>query len=81
VIQEGVMALAQLTGLPIVPVTYHLNWKIRLNSWDRFQVPLPLARCTMELGQPIRVTRETSEAEREQQRLRLENSLKALTRD
>jgi lysophospholipid acyltransferase (LPLAT)-like uncharacterized protein len=80
-IQDGVMAVAQLTGLPIVPVTYHLNWKIRLNSWDRFQVPLPLARCTMEIGEPIRVARETSEAEREQQRLQLENSLKALTRD
>ena len=38
------MSLAQMTGLPIVPVTYHLNWKIRLKSWDRFQIPLPFAR-------------------------------------
>ena len=81
VIQDGVTALAQLTGLPIVPATYHLNWKMRLKSWDRFQVPLPFARCTVEFGEPIRVSREASEAEREQLRQRLENSLKALTRD
>ena len=28
VVQDGVMSLAQLTGLPIVPVSYHVNWKI-----------------------------------------------------
>ena len=43
-VQEGVISLAQLTGLPIIPAAYHLNWKIRLRSWDRFQVPLPFAK-------------------------------------
>ena len=81
VIQEGVTALAQLTGFPIVPVTYHLNWKIRLRSWDRFQVPLPFARCTMEIGEPLRIGRDASEGEREQFRQQLEKNLKALTRD
>src|SRR5262245_48533135 len=28
VIQDGVMSLAQLTGLPILPVSYNLKWKI-----------------------------------------------------
>ena len=81
VIQEGVTALAQLTGLPIVPVTYHLTWKIRLNSWDRFQVPLPFARCTVEVGHAMRVAREASDTVREQLRHQLENHLKALTKD
>src|SRR5215472_22518 len=26
-VQEGVMSLAQLTGLPIIPASYHTNWK------------------------------------------------------
>ena len=47
VVQEGVMALAQLTGLPIIPVSYHATWKIRVKSWDRFQIPLPFSRCEM----------------------------------
>src|SRR6266536_4226789 len=64
-VQEGVISTAQLTGLPIVPVSYHLNWKYRPNSWDRFQLPLPFARCRITAGPIMRVSRETSEAERE----------------
>jgi len=29
VVQDGVMALAQVTGLPIVPFSFRLSWKIR----------------------------------------------------
>src|SRR5262249_17493705 len=29
-VQEGVISTAQITGLPIVPVSYRLNWKICL---------------------------------------------------
>ena len=60
VVQEGVMALAQVTGLPIVPFSYHLRWKIRVKSWDRFQIPLPFSPCDMIIGKPVRVPRETS---------------------
>ena len=47
VVQDGVISLAQLTGLPIVPVSYYVNWKIRVKSWDRFQIPLPFSLCEM----------------------------------
>ena len=60
VVQEGVMSLAQVTGLPIVPVSYHVNWKIRVNSWDRFQIPLPFSRCEMIYAKPIFVPREAT---------------------
>ena len=79
--QEGVIALAQLTGVPIVPVSYHLGWKIRLRSWDRFQIPLPFSRCEMAFEKPIRVPREASPAEREQFRLQLEQVLKNMAAD
>jgi hypothetical protein len=80
-VQEGVISTAQLTGLPIVPVSYHLNWKIRPNSWDRFQIPLPFARCEITVGKIMRVPREASDAEREELRKRLEAELRAITRD
>ena len=81
VVQDGVMSLAQLTGLPIVPVSYHVNWKIRLKSWDRFQIPLPFSRCEMIYEKPIFVPREATDAEREQLRLRLEAVLRAISHD
>src|SRR6266566_3250465 len=37
VIQAGAVSLAQLTGQPLVPASYHAHWKIRIKSWDRFQ--------------------------------------------
>jgi lysophospholipid acyltransferase (LPLAT)-like uncharacterized protein len=81
VVQEGVMSLAQLTGLPIVPVSYSVNWKIRVKSWDRFQIPLPFSRCEMIYEQPIFVPREATDAEREQLRQQLETALRAISRD
>jgi lysophospholipid acyltransferase (LPLAT)-like uncharacterized protein len=78
-VQDGVISVAQLTGLVILPVVYHLAWKIRLKSWDRFQIPLPFARCRVIVGRPMRVPRELSDAEREQWRADLEKELRAIT--
>ena len=81
VVQDGAMALAQVTGLPIVPASYHLQWKIQLKSWDRFQIPLPFSRCEIIIGQVMRVPREASDTERESLRQQLEAELRAITRD
>jgi lysophospholipid acyltransferase (LPLAT)-like uncharacterized protein len=70
-----------LTGLPIVPVALNLNWKISLKSWDRFQIPLPFARCEVCVGKNFRVSADASDAEREKLRLQLETELRAITRD
>lgn len=81
VAREGAIALAQLTGLPIIPVTCNLTWKICLKSWDRFQVPLPFSRCELILSQPMFVPREADEFKREELRLELETTLRAGSRD
>jgi len=81
IVQEGVISTAQLTGLPIVPVSFHLNWKIRAKSWDRFQIPLPFARCEITIGKVLRVPRETDAAGREELRKQLEAEMRAITRD
>jgi lysophospholipid acyltransferase (LPLAT)-like uncharacterized protein len=81
VVQQGVMGLAQVTGFPIMPVSYHLGWKIQPRSWDRFQIPLPFSRCEMVFGPPVRVPREASDAEREALRQQLERTLKDISRD
>lgn len=80
-IQDGITSLAQLTGLPIVPVALNLNWKIRIKSWDRFQIPLPFARCEVCVGKAIRVPQNASDEEREALRRELEAELRAITHD
>ena len=80
-IQEGVIALAQVTGRPVLPVSYHLTWKIRLKSWDRFQIPLPFTKCLMHLTPPIYVPRDATDADREELRKEVEQRLKSVTVD
>jgi lysophospholipid acyltransferase (LPLAT)-like uncharacterized protein len=81
VVQEGIMSLAQITGLPILPASYYLSWKYRPKSWDRFQIPLPFARCEIRVAKPIRVPRDVSDSEREKLRLQLEETLRELSGD
>jgi lysophospholipid acyltransferase (LPLAT)-like uncharacterized protein len=81
VVQDGVMAAAQVTGLPIIPFSYHLQWKIRMNSWDHFQIPLPFSRCELNIGRPLQVPREASDEEREAIRRQLEQTLIELSKD
>jgi hypothetical protein len=80
-VQEGVVAVAQLTGLPVVPVSAWLGWKLQAGSWDRFQIPLPFSACDIMVGRMMRLPREASDAEREQFRRQLELELTNLTRD
>ncbi len=79
--RPGVLALAQVTGLPIVLASYALSWGWRLKSWDRFLVPLPFARWDLVVTGPVRVPRDLSETEREELRHQLETTLRAITRD
>jgi hypothetical protein len=81
VVQEGIMSLAQLTGLPIIAASYHTNWKLVVKSWDRFQIPLPFAVCRATLEKPVRVPREATDAEREGLRRELETRMREMTKD
>lgn len=81
IVQEGVMSLAQVTGLPILPASFNPTWKIQFKSWDRFQLPLPFSRCDMVVAKPLAVARQATDAERERVRQELEQTLRSITRD
>jgi lysophospholipid acyltransferase (LPLAT)-like uncharacterized protein len=81
VVQDGIITLAQVSGLPIVPVSYSLAWKIQMKSWDRFQIPLPFTKCVMRLTPPITVPRELDDEAREKLRQEVEARLKSVTVD
>jgi lysophospholipid acyltransferase (LPLAT)-like uncharacterized protein len=80
-VQKGIIDLAKVTGRPIIPTCNFTRWKIRLGSWDRFQIPLPFALCHCYHGEAIWVSSDATEAEREQLRAKLETSMRAITKD
>ncbi len=57
-LQPGVVALAALTGAPVVPLAVAALPARRLRSWDEFMIPLPFARCALVFGAPVSVPRD-----------------------
>jgi lysophospholipid acyltransferase (LPLAT)-like uncharacterized protein len=55
--RPGVVALAALTGAPIVPVAFAARPAWRLATWDRLLVPAPFAKAAAVFGPPLTVTR------------------------
>ncbi len=80
-IQDGIIGLAQLTGAPILPVSNHVRWKWCFKSWDRFQIPLPFARCDIKVGPALLVPRDATAEDREKIREELRRRMDAITRD
>jgi lysophospholipid acyltransferase (LPLAT)-like uncharacterized protein len=81
VVQDGAVDAASLTGFPIIPVGYDLSRRGELKSWDRFQIPLPFARCHTFFGEPLRVPRELDGALRERLRAELQARMLGLSRE
>jgi len=55
-VKEGAVRVAQLAGMPIVPIANALSSKVEIKkSWDRLQIPLPFGRSVVIYGDPIRV--------------------------
>jgi lysophospholipid acyltransferase (LPLAT)-like uncharacterized protein len=56
-VQPGVILAAAATGLPIQPVAVAATRAKRLNSWDRFLIPLPFSTVHFVYGEPLVVER------------------------
>ena len=80
-VQEGIIALAQLTGAAIIPVSGRINQKWTLRSWDAFQIPKFFAKCEIHLNTPMIVPREATDEERESLRVELQRRMMEITFD
>lgn len=77
--KAGALKAAQLSGVPILPVSGSVSRRRVLRSWDRFCLALPFAHGAIFWGEPIVVPREADDAELERLRDLLEERLNALT--
>jgi lysophospholipid acyltransferase (LPLAT)-like uncharacterized protein len=76
-IQPGVIYLAALTGLPIVPfgISFERAW--RMPSWDRFAVPCPWSGAVCVTAEPITVPENIRKDQLEPYRLRVQQAMDA----
>jgi len=77
VAKNGVIKLAKMSGVPIVPVTWYssnFNW-IKFPSWDKLEMPILDTRLINLYGKPIYVAEED---DIEEKRKELQSSLEEL---
>src|SRR3972149_1958861 len=69
----------KIRGKPVLPVTYGAKKAWIFKSWDRFIIPHPFTRVVVIYGEPVYVTRDSSEEEIEEKRIELEKRLTEMT--
>jgi lysophospholipid acyltransferase (LPLAT)-like uncharacterized protein len=74
-VKEGVVGIAQITGMPIVPFYFTAKNKKRLRSWDGSIVPIPFSKAMFIYGPPIAVPRD---GDAEEWRVKIENAMNDL---
>lgn len=75
----GAVALAQITGQPILPCVWATDRCWRIKSWDKMRIPKPFSRGEILWGDPIYLSKTDTKDEQEQARITLEAKLNELT--
>ena len=73
---SGVVALAALTGAPVVSLGFAARPAWHLASWDAFQIPMPFARAALVFGAVTSIARDD---DRERARKEIQRSLDEAT--
>ena len=59
VIQPGVVHIALMAKIPVIPVALQADKEWLFNSWDKFRLPKPFCRVTAIYGEPFYVNDKT----------------------
>ena len=79
-VKKGVVEIARMTGVPIVPMSWYSPspFFLKFKTWDEFCFPLNCIRMKAIYGDPIFVPNDANDEVLEEIRLKVENELKRL---
>jgi len=63
VLKPGIVSLAKITGVPLVPIASAFRDFFTTRSWDNFIVPFPFTRGVVAYGDPIYIPQDADENE------------------
>lgn len=75
----GALTLAKHSGRPILPVAVATRFNLKVPSWDRTRVSLPLGACAHVYGEPIYVEMTDDDDALERKRADVEGALNRAT--
>lgn len=79
VAQMGSIQLSRITGAPLIPMTFGARPRHEFNSWDRFLLPLPFSKCTLNFASPITLPKKADDQLMAKKLAELDESLNAIT--
>jgi hypothetical protein len=62
-VNSGVIYLAKLTGIEIMPSCFACDRGIRLKTWDRFLIPKLFSKGAFNFGEPIKIPADLPDSE------------------
>lgn len=80
VVKDGVINIAKLSQVPIVPMTWYSpsKWLLKFDTWDEFRFPLLGVKTVAVYGEPIYVPADCSKEDAEIYRQKVETALNDL---
>ncbi len=83
VVKKGIIELARLAGVPVVPAVYWSPQKrfLKFKTWDEFRFPLVGTKLVMCFGDPIHIPENLTDEQTEQIRKQIEDNLNNLYKD
>ena len=80
-IKDGALYFAQMSGAPIIPVSYSVSRAWIQERWDKYLVALPFTKLNINIGNPVFIPRRASAEDIEKYRADLENFMVAQMRE
>jgi lysophospholipid acyltransferase (LPLAT)-like uncharacterized protein len=81
VVKPGLLGIAQVSGMAIIPTITSSQRKWTFRSWDRFLVPKPFSKVIIRFGEPISIPPDLDDDEFEKKRLFIGQKMKELYDD
>lgn len=79
-IKPGVVIMARIGGVPVIPISCAAARAWHLNRWDNFMIPLPFSRVVLAIGEPYNIPNDVPLDEIEPHRLNVQEAVMSLMR-
>jgi len=80
-IKTGVIVMARVGGVPVLPVACAAERAWYLDRWDDFMIPKPFSRVILAVGEPYAIPRESRLDNVESHRLNVQEAVMSLMRE
>lgn len=82
-VKDGIINIAKLSGVPIIPVSWQSKNKTfhKFNTWDEFQIPFGPCKTVALFGEPIYIPNDATKEEMQDWCLKLEDAMNKVEQD